>query len=91
MNHLLELRFSTCREVPVLEAGELVMVEVRIKIDNEHIELLPKKMVEMLRTAEENQLCPVSQWLREYKGEHINFIVVYYGEYNFDLIRKKHY
>ena len=49
MGPVLDVRYSSEGEAGgVLQAGELLLVESRVKVDNQHIEELPLQVIQLL-------------------------------------------
>ena len=91
---VLERRFSNCGEGGeglALGEGELMVVEARVKVDNQHIEELPLRVTGALRKVEGARECGVWEWLKGYSQPRITYVIAYYGEYNFELIRKENF
>lgn len=94
LKQLLEMKYSNSAEkYPCYVPKELLLVDVKIKADAERISKMPLKMREMLASLEqkERENCQIAQLMRSYKEENINLVVVYFGYYNFDLVKNTHF
>lgn len=84
--------FNRAGEECGMRAGELVLVSVNIKADIQRIEEVPVRMRGLLESgAQRGRECPLVKLLQDYREEYINFLVFYYGECNFGLVRLQHY
>lgn len=76
-----------------MDSGQLAIVEVKIRVDIEKIEELPnliqQRILAVLQKADAG--CPVAELWRNYRNPNINFVIIYYGQYNFELVNKRNY
>lgn len=78
----------------LLNPGELVFVDVKIKAEVQKIEELPEKIIkhfENYRICKKGSLSPLEEMLSNYRQDHFNIFVVYFGDSNFQIFNKERY